>query len=173
MKTVCDLLDEAGILLSETETQQIEFATLGLGHFEREGLALLMYVNTDRYCAKELVMLPGQTCPEHRHPSVQLDDGQMDAGKMETFRCRQGSVYLYVEGAGEQSDITATLPTGSEDYYTVFHEIKLTPGMQYTIAPDTLHWFQAGPQGAIISEFSSTSRDELDIFTDPRIKRVE
>ena len=38
--------------------------------------------------------------------------------------------------------------------------------------PDTLHWFQAGPQGAIISEFSTTSRDESDIFTDPQLKRL-
>lgn len=172
-QTICNMLDEAGIILSETETQQLELATLGLGHFEREGLALLMYVNTDRYCAKELVMLPNQTCPEHRHPSVQLEDGQMVAGKMETFRCRQGSVYLYVKGDGDPVDITATLPLGSEDHYTVFHEIQLTAGMQYTIAPDTLHWFQAGSNGAIISEFSSTSRDELDIFTDPRINRVD
>ena len=29
---------------------------------------LLVYVNTDRYCAKELVLYPGQECPEHRHP---------------------------------------------------------------------------------------------------------
>jgi D-lyxose ketol-isomerase len=55
----------------------------------------------------------------------------------------------------------------------VFHEIQLNPGDQYTIVPNTLHWFQAGPQGAVISEFSSTSRDDLDIFTDPRIRRVE
>lgn len=170
--TVTAMLDKAGILLSDEENQQIEFASMGLGHFEREGLALVVYVNTDRYCAKEIILLPGQTCPEHRHPSVQLDDGQMVAGKMETFRCRQGVVYLYVEGDGELSSIAATLPMGSEAHYTVFHEIKLTPGMQYTIPPDTLHWFQAGDEGAIISEFSSTSRDELDIFTDPRIKRV-
>jgi len=37
---------------------------------------------------------------------------------------------------------------------------------------DTLHWFQAGEEGAIVSEFSSTSRDESDIFTDLRIRRV-
>lgn len=35
-----------------------------------------------------------------------------------------------------------------------------------------LHWFQAGDEGAVVSEFSSTSRDEFDIFTDPRIKRM-
>jgi D-lyxose ketol-isomerase len=34
-----------------------------------------------------------------------------------------------------------------------------------------LHWFQAGPEGAVISEFSTQSRDEADVFTDPRIVR--
>ena len=38
--------------------------------------------------------------------------------------------------------------------------------------PDTLHWFQAGPEGAVISEFSTRSFDEYDIFTDPRIQRI-
>lgn len=27
--------------------------------------------------------------------------------------------------------------------------------------------------GAVVSEFSSESRDELDIFTDPRVRRLE
>jgi D-lyxose ketol-isomerase len=54
----------------------------------------------------------------------------------------------------------------------VFHELILDPGEQYTIPPNTLHWFQAGDQGAIVSEFSSISRDDIDIFTDPRIRRI-
>jgi len=37
----------------------------------------------------------------------------------------------------------ATGPKGSEAYYAVFHEIELLPGYQYTIPPNTLHWFQA------------------------------
>ena len=75
--------------------------------------------------------------------------------------------------AGEPTEsIQAHVPAGSEAYYTVFHEIELNPGQQYTIPPDTLHWFQAADEGAVVSEFSSTSRDEFDIFTDPRIKRI-
>ncbi|MBL4701553.1 MAG: D-lyxose/D-mannose family sugar isomerase [Phycisphaeraceae bacterium] len=167
------MLDDAGIVLLESEKQQIELAGFGLNDFFTQGLALIVYANTDRYCAKELMMLPHQTCPEHRHPTVQLEDGRTETGKMETFRCRSGSVYLYVEGEGTANSITLTSPAGSEAYYTVFHEIRLKSGDQYTIAPDILHWFQAGPEGAIISEFSSTSRDELDIFTDPRIKRLD
>jgi D-lyxose ketol-isomerase len=160
------LLTEVGIALTPAERGQIEIAEFGLGELERTGLELVVYVNTDRYCAKELVLFPGQTCPEHRHPDV-----FGERGKMETFRCRWGKVWLYVEGE-PTSPIQGQVPAGSEDYYTVFHEIELQPGDQYTIPPNTLHWFQAGEEGAIVSEFSSTSRDEFDVFTDPRIKRM-
>jgi D-lyxose ketol-isomerase len=53
----------------------------------------------------------------------------------------------------------------------VAHEIVLNPGEQYTLIPDTWHWFRAGDEGAIVSEFSTTSTDDQDIFTDPRINR--
>ena len=51
------------------------------------------------------------------------------------------------------------------------HEIYLRPGEQYTLKEQTRHWFQAGPEGAVISEFSTPSFDEADIFIDPEIKR--
>jgi len=161
-----ELFRHAGIVLSEEEKERIEIAEFGLGQLERQGLELVTYVNTDRYCAKELVLFPGQTCPEHKHPPI-----GSDPGKMETFRCRYGSVFLYVEGE-PTPDIRALVPEGSENYYTVFHEIVLMPGEQYTIPPNTLHWFQGGDEGAVVSEFSSTSRDEFDVFTDPHIKRM-
>jgi D-lyxose ketol-isomerase len=156
---------KAGIRLTEQELANIEIAWFGLDDLEREGLEIVTYVNTDRYCAKELVLFPRQTCPEHLHPPV-----GSDPGKQETFRCRMGKVWLYVEGE-PTPNIQAILPKGSETYYTVFHEIELNPGDQYTIPPGTKHWFQAGDEGAIVSEFSSTSRDEFDVFTDPRIVR--
>jgi len=46
----------------------------------------------------------------------------------------------------------------------VWHEIYLRPGEQYTLKEQTRHWFQAGPEGAVISEFSTPSFDEADIF---------
>ena len=160
------MLQNVGIALTPQERDHIEIAEFGLGELERTGLELVVYVNTDRYCAKELIMFPRQTCPEHRHPPV-----GSDAGKMETFRVRWGTVWLYVEGAPTKP-MKGRVPAGSEKHYTVFHEIELQPGMQYTIPPNTLHWFQAGDAGAIVSEFSSTSRDEADFFTDPRIERL-
>jgi D-lyxose ketol-isomerase len=49
--------------------------------------------------------------------------------------------------------------------------VLLHPGEQFTIPPDTLHWFRGGDEGAIVSEFSTRSRDDTDVFTDPRIRR--
>jgi D-lyxose ketol-isomerase len=159
-------LQRAGIVLTPAERAAIEVADFGLGELETTGLQLVVYVNTGRVCAKELVLFPRQTCPEHRHPPIG------DApGKEETFRCRQGIVYLYVEGAAVAHP-QARPPRGHEHAYTVWHEIVLHPGEQYTIPPDTLHWFQAGDDGAIVSEFSTRSRDEYDIFTDPNIQRA-
>jgi len=139
------MLADAGIVLTPSERDAIEVTDLGLGRLEEVGLQIVVYVNTDRVCAKELVMLPRQTCPEHRHPPV-----GGDPGKEETFRCRTGSVTLHVEG---------------------HDETVLQPGEQFTIPPDTLHWFQAGDDGAIVSEFSTRSTDEHDVFSDPRITR--
>jgi D-lyxose ketol-isomerase len=137
-------LAAAGIALTDADRAAIEVADFGLSRLHEAGLMLLVYVNTDRYCAKELVLYPGQECPEHRHPPF---DGS--PGKEETFRCRSGVVHLRVDG----------------------REVVLQPGEQHTIPPDTLHSFRAGPDGAVVSEFSSTSRDELDVFTDPAIRR--
>jgi D-lyxose ketol-isomerase len=139
------MLAEAGVVLTPAEREEIEVADFGLGQLEEIGLQLVVYVNTERVCAKELVLFPGQTCPEHRHPPI---DGA--PGKEETFRCRAGTVHLHIEG---------------------LDEIVLQPGEQWTIPPDTLHWFRAGSDGAIVSEFSTQSRDEYDVFTDPKIIR--
>lgn len=160
------MLAAAGIVVTDAEKAAMELADFGLDEFEATGLAIIVYENNDRYCAKELIMFPGLTCPEHRHPDV---DGR--SGKMETFRCRSGEVCLYVDGPAAENCKTAP-PAAPVGAYTVFQEIVLRPGDQYTIPPDTLHWFKAGPQGAVVSEFSSTSCDEADIFTDARIQRV-
>jgi D-lyxose ketol-isomerase len=161
-----EYLERAGIVLTPEESEHIEVADFGLGELETTGLELVVYVNTERVCAKELALFPRQTCPEHRHPPI----GDTP-GKEETFRCRWGRVYLYVEGAANHNP-AARLPPGREHTYTVWHEIVLLPGQQYTIPPDTLHWFQAGDEGTVVSEFSTRSRDEFDIFTDPDIRRA-
>ena len=82
-----------------------------------------------------------------------------------------GTVYLYVEGE-ETKNRAMKPPQGDEEHYTVINEIILQPGGQYTIYPNTLHWFKAGSEGAIVSEFSTKNKDESDLFTDQRINRI-
>ena len=102
-------------------------------------------MNTDRYCAKELVLSPGPALPRAPPPALRRHAGQ--GGDLSR---PPRPVELCVDGR--------------------LH--PLGEGEQYTIPPDTVHWFKAGPDGAIVSEFSSTSRDDLDVFTDPAITRA-
>jgi D-lyxose ketol-isomerase len=162
-----EILDRAKIVLTEKEKQTIEIADLGVGDLENVGLEVVQYINNDRYCAKELVLFPWQTCLEHRHPKV----SETNPGKMETFRCRWGEVYLYTEGEPTQNPKTR-VPESYLPYLNAWNEVILMPGEQYTIPKNTLHWFQAGPKGCVVSEFSSPSTDENDVFTDPRVRRV-
>ena len=163
-RKVKQLYENAGIVLSSAEKENIEVSDMGLNDIEHVGIQIVTYVNTRRVCAKEIAMLPGQTCPEHRHPPL----GKDNPGKEETFRCRYGRVYLYVEGESAET-IDAAVP--KEGVFTVFNQIILRPGDQYTLNPNILHWFQAGGVGAVISEFSTRSTDEFDVFSDSRIIR--
>jgi D-lyxose ketol-isomerase len=160
-------LAAAGIAITPIEKATIEVADFGLGDLEHIGLELIVYINTERVCAKELVMFPHQTCAEQRHPPF-----EGTPGKEETFRVRTGVFYLHVEG-GKPTRHPMAHPARAElGVYTAVREIVLYPGEQFTIPPDTKHWFQAGPEGAVVSEFSTHSRDDLDVFTDPDIRRI-
>jgi D-lyxose ketol-isomerase len=159
-------LRSAGYPITEEELQRIEIADFGLGEIDHFGIQLITYVNTERVCSKDIVMKPWQICPEHLHPNAGIK-----LGKEETFRCRKGLVYLYVQGVPTKSPSHRLRPD-DEGKLSVFHEVILKPGDQYTITPNNLHWFQAGEDGCIVTEFSTRSTDGADIFTDQEIVRA-
>jgi D-lyxose ketol-isomerase len=161
-----ELLQKAKIVISAEEKEHLEIVDFGLDDFAHFGLEIVVYENNNRYCAKELILLPRQVCPEHRHPWL----SEKNIGKQETFRCRWGEIYLYVRG-DPTPEPKAILPQADKKYFKAWHEIILKPGGQYTLPPNSPHWFQAGDKGAVVSEFSSTSTDENDIFTNPNIVR--
>lgn len=160
-----EMYEKAHIVLTDEEKENIEIADFGLNDFYVSGLSIVTYVNTETTCAKEMVLHPYQTCPEHVHAPIEDKNYK---GKEETFRVRYGRVYLYVEGEPVDK-VSARIP---DEHYTVFNEIVLNPGDQYTLYPNTWHWFQADKDGAVISEFSTTSYDECDHFRNPNIQRV-
>ena len=164
VKKALAMYEKAGVVLTDAEKANVEVVDWDLDQLDTIGLQIVTYINTERVCAKEMVLLPHQTCPEHKHVPT---GGQ--AGKEETFRCRFGKCSLYVAGEGRAEDIQGRIPPTT---VTVFHEIVLNPGEQYTIMPETLHWFQAGDEGAVVSEFSTRSTDETDVFTDEKLVRM-
>jgi D-lyxose ketol-isomerase len=161
------ILAKTGISVTPREKETLEIADFGLNDLGHYGIEVLVYESNDRYCAKELVLFPRQICPEHHHPPID----EHNIGKQETFRCRWGIVYLYVEGKPTRHP-QARVPAGDEALFSVWHEIVLRPGDQYTLPPGRLHWFQAGREGAVLSEFSSKNLDETDVWRNPRIKRI-
>ena len=77
--------EKAHIVLTDKEKENLEIVDFGMqDNFYNLGICIVTYVNNERYCGKEMMLFPHQTCAEHWHPPV-------DTGKQETFRCRVSS----------------------------------------------------------------------------------
>jgi D-lyxose ketol-isomerase len=160
-----DYMERAGVVLTDRERENISVADFGLSDLEHQGGQILTFFNTSRLSAKVIVLFPWQILPEHWHPAI-----ENDIGKEEIMRVRWGEVYLYVPGESA-SQPKGRIPAGEERNFTVWHEVILKPGDQYIIPPQTVHWFQAGSDGAVIDDYSSSARDLQDGFTNPRAVR--
>ncbi len=155
--------DDVGIVVTTEEKKKIEVTEYAYGELESEELQQVTYKNTNRYCAKETTLFPNQICREHKHPPV--------PSKMGTFRCRWGLVRLYIE-ADSTKHINAKVPREAKTHYPILHEIEFHSGDQYLISPNACNWFQAGPEGAVITEYFSTGNNENDIYTDRHVDRM-
>jgi D-lyxose ketol-isomerase len=158
-------MEKAGVVLSEREKGNIQVVDFGLSDLEHQGGQILTFFNTDRISAKVIVLFPWQILPEHWHPAI-----ENDIGKEEIMRVRWGEVYLYVPGKPTPNP-KAKIQTGEKIHFTVWHEVVMKPGDQYIIPPHMVHWFQAGKDGAVIDDYSSTARDLKDGFTNPHVVR--
>lgn len=166
-KQAIELYKQSKIFFTKEELENIAVIDLSLGDFYNIGVTLVTYVDTDRVGARELAILPRQTVPQHMHPNL---EGGIK-GKEETFRCRWGELYLYVDGP-KTDNIKAKIPEKYQGKSTVFHEIVLKPGDQHTLEPGMWHWFQAGDEGAVVSEFTSKAYDDKDVFYDRSLTPV-
>ena len=160
-----EMIDRAGITVTDAEANSIEVVDFGLSNLEREGVQVLTLVQTERISVKVLVLLPNQTEPEHWHPPV-----GNDPGKEETVRIITGTVYFYIPG--ENTFKEGFIVEGKDDCYTMRKEVVMQPSDQITLAPGEKHWFQTRETGAVMYSFSTIARDALDQFTDPNIVRV-
>jgi len=160
------MLQRAGVLVRPDEVERIDVVDLGLSELEQTGLQIVTLVSTGEIGVKLLVLFPDQIFSQHRHPPL----GDYP-GKEETFRCQWGELYLYTPGEPTPNP-RARPPAHRRDTYTVWHETVMRPGDQVTSPPNTFHWFQAGPEGAVVWSFSSRPTDVQDVFSDPDVQRV-
>jgi D-lyxose ketol-isomerase len=158
---------KAGPVVRDDEINSIEIADLGLNEFNFTGLHILSLFSTECVGAKLLILQPNQFFPEHKHPPLEKENFP---GKTEVIRGQWGEFYLYVPGS-ITSDPKVNPPLHRKKYIDIWHEIIIRPGDQYIISPNTWHWFQAGPEGAIVWSISSKLTDVKDKFKDPQVKR--
>ena len=162
--TSIEMIESAGIQLTDADKEKITAADFGLNNVKEEGVQILTLFDTDRMAAKILVLLPYQTEPEHWHPPV-----GNDPGKEEVIRGIWGDLTFYVPGENTMKE--GFLVAGKEECYTMRNEVVINPGDQLVLPPGTKHWFQAGKRGAVMYSFSTKVTDLLDQFTDPDIVR--
>ena len=167
-KYVCEksleMIEAAGIHLTEEDKANITAADFGLSNIKEEGVQILTLFDTNRMAAKVLVLLPNQTEPEHWHPPV-----GSDPGKEEVIRGIWGDLTFYIPG--EDNMKKGFVVKGKDECYTMRHEVAIKPGEQLILPPGTKHWFQAGERGAVMYSFSTKVTDLMDQFTDPDIVR--
>lgn len=156
-----DLLKKSGFNLTEAEINSMEANDFGLNNFEKEGFFLIDLLRTDRVRTNLLILLPNQTLPQHLHPSY---EGEL--GKEETLRVLYGSTKVYIEG--EENNPNILFPEGKAEYYSARHEIRLKINEQYSVPPNTKHWFQAGEEGSVNIAFQNRVNEDYNIFYDPK-----
>ncbi len=128
--------EELGIPVNDVS--RIEIADFGLGEFEKIGLILIVKVNSDLYCSKWLLLMPGQHCPSHHHNE-----------KTETFFILKGTVKMDLDGK------VITLKPGDD--------ITLKPGQAHSFWSD--EWALIEEVSTHDEDYDSIFRDERIVRT--------
>lgn len=157
-----NLLLKSGFSVSQDELNRIEVNDLGLGNIRKEGFSFIDILRTKRLRITVLMLLPGQSLPQHVHPPY-----EDEIGKEETIRVIYGQTKVY-SAEDDQNKENIKIPEGKEKYYTAKYEVHLNQGEQYTVKPNTNHWFQGGEEGAVNICFQNRVDETRNIFFDPK-----
>ena len=162
-----DFLKQRGYPVNEIIAQKIFVTDFGLGRFTDVGMGAIVWHSDEKYnyAGLDAYLLPGQIIPEHWHVKVR-DIPE----KMEVWLVRSGEIYTYAEGA-PTPNMRAKLKDAEAANITVKTERILGVGEIAGIShPLEKHWMQAGPLGAIFTEFSTFHTGEAVKFTDVKVK---
>ena len=160
-------LKQSGYPVNDTIAKKLFVTDFGLGRFTDAGLGVIVWWGDEKYnySGLDAYLLPGQIIPEHWHAKL-----RNIPEKMESWLVRHGEVYAYAEGA-PTPNMKAKLTDADAAYVTMKNERILRVGEIAGIShPLEKHWMQAGPEGAVFTEFSTFHSGEAVKFTDPKIK---
>jgi hypothetical protein len=162
-----DFLREVGYPVNDAIAGKMWVSDFGLGRFTDAGVGGIVWWGDEKnnFSSLDAFLLPGQIIPEHWHVKL----GNIPE-KMEAWLVRQGEIYGYAEG-DPTPDMKAKLAADDAEHVTVKHERILrvgdVAGISHVLEK---HWMQAGPEGAIFSEFSTYHTGEAVKFSDEKIK---
>jgi D-lyxose ketol-isomerase len=162
-----DFLQRQGYQLSQNLRENMWVSDFGLGNFVEIGMAGMFWINDQKnnYTALEMILLPGQMIPQHKHVKTDIA-----APKMESWHIRYGCTHTYGEGE-PTTPMAVTIPESQVPYVTVRRETTLRVGEVAGITkPLELHWQKACASGAIMTEYSTFHDGNAVKFTDPHIK---
>ena len=161
-----DLLRQAGYPATNAIAGKLWVSDLGLGRFAETGFGAIVWWGDDEhnFSGLDAFLLPGQTIPEHWHVAI-----RNIPAKMEAWLVRYGEVYAHGEGE-PTSAIKAKLSPAAAAQVTAKRERVLGVGDIAGLSrPLEKHWMQAGPQGAIFTEFCTFHAGEAVRFTNAQI----
>ena len=160
-----EFMERKGYIASKNLRDNMWVADFALGRFLEVGMGGMFWINNkdDGFTALEMMLFPGQMVPEHWH--VQTPDAK---AKMEVWHVRWGEIYTY--GPGEATpNMKANIPQGGGPHVTVKHERIVHIGEVHGISkPLEVHWMAAGPEGAILTEYSTYHDNNGVKFTNPK-----
>ena len=162
-----DFLRARGYPVNETIAGKLWTTDFGLGRFTKTGLGVIVWWGDEKYnySGLDAFLLPGQLIPEHWHEQV-----RGIPAKMESWLVRSGEIYAYAEGT-PTPNAKARLSAADAVHTTAKCERILRVGDIAGLAqPLEKHWMQAGPEGAIFTEFSTFHTGEAVRFTDTKVK---
>lgn len=162
-----DFLKKSGYPVNDIIAKKLFVSDFNLGRFTEAGLGAIVWCGDEKYkySGLDAYLLPGQIIPEHWHVRVR-DIPE----KMESWLVRHGEIYTYAEG-DPTPNMKAKLAQADAANITVKRERILGVGEIAGLSrPLEKHWMQAGPQGAIFTEFCTFHSGEAVKFTDPKIK---
>ena len=135
----------------------------GKGDFTSFGMGGVFWCNeaAEGYFGHEIYLLPGQSIPEHRHLPTTDKAGNKVRCKIESWQVRNGSVYGFSE-VGEPNldkfpEAKALLAKVQIPHLKSVHVEKwVADGSVHKLpGPETWHFMQGGPEGAIVSEYAT------------------